>query len=330
MLHTENRTCFRGSVQLVGGNFPEEGTVEVCDDSMWGTVCDTFWNANNARVVCNQLGYTTASVPFYNSFFGSGMAAITWSDVGGCRGSEGSLFECSFTTPVNCNSSHVAGVRCFNCEAPTKYLCKNSHCVPATYRCDGENDCGDNSDELGCVTNSTTSPTTTTTATSPTTTITATSPTTATTATSPTTATTATSRSTEGATSSGPTTNPGTTGTVATSDTANEIAATAAAAIQAAIGAAGGVALLLAIAIIAILVLALCLIMVYRKGRRRTSPIGAVRWTDGDTCSIQSDAQLVRDERPGFESKLYTYADASSTCDIPPSYAACMEKSEVK
>ena len=60
-----------------------------------------------------MLLYYTAYSPFYNSFFGSGIATITWSDVGGCRGSEGSLFQCSFTTPVKCNSSHFAGVRCF-------------------------------------------------------------------------------------------------------------------------------------------------------------------------------------------------------------------------
>ena len=51
--------CFRGNVRLVGGNFTEEGTVEVCNDNMWGRVCDTLWNASNARVVCNQLGYTS-------------------------------------------------------------------------------------------------------------------------------------------------------------------------------------------------------------------------------------------------------------------------------
>ena len=49
--------CYRGSVQLVGGASPEEGTVEVCNANMWGTVCDTLWGSNDARVVCNQLGY---------------------------------------------------------------------------------------------------------------------------------------------------------------------------------------------------------------------------------------------------------------------------------
>ncbi|KAL5474645.1 hypothetical protein EMCRGX_G026626 [Ephydatia muelleri] len=460
-------TCFRGNVRLVGGNFTEEGTVEVCNDNMWGRVCDTLWNASNARVVCNQLGYTSAYSPFYNSFFGSGMAAITWSDIGGCRGSEGSLFLCSFTTPVKCNSSHFAGVRCFDCVAPTKYLCGNSRCVPATYRCNGINDCGDNSDELSCVTNTTTSPTTATspttvttatspttattatspttattatspttattatspttattatspttattatspttattatspttattatspttattatspttattatspttattatspttattatsptttataatspttattatspttatTATSPTTATTATSPTTATTATSPTTATTATSpttrstsQNTEGATISDPTTNSGTTGTVTNSDTANPITEVAAAAvIPVAIGAAGGVALLLAIAIILILVLALCVVMAYRRRRRKSLPVASVRWTDSNTCSIQSDPQLVPDERPlAYENVLY--AAARSSCETPI-YANCMEKDE--
>ena len=57
--------------------------------------------------------FNEASIPFYNSFFGPGMAAITWSDVGGCRGSESAVTSCRFTTPVDCNSSYYAGVRCF-------------------------------------------------------------------------------------------------------------------------------------------------------------------------------------------------------------------------
>ena len=55
----------------------------------------------------------TASTPFYNSFFGPGTATNTWSDVGGCRGTENNIFRCSFTTPVDCNSSNFAGVRCY-------------------------------------------------------------------------------------------------------------------------------------------------------------------------------------------------------------------------
>ncbi|KAG8299234.1 Sortilin- receptor, partial [Homalodisca vitripennis] len=35
------------------------------------------------------------------------------------------------------------------------FLCSNPHaCIPASWRCDGEKDCGDNSDEIGCDSNS--------------------------------------------------------------------------------------------------------------------------------------------------------------------------------
>lgn len=36
------------------------------------------------------------------------------------------------------------------CE-PTMYTCGNGRCVPYHYRCDHYNDCGDNSDEEGCL-----------------------------------------------------------------------------------------------------------------------------------------------------------------------------------
>ena len=49
--------CYRGDVQLVGGMSAAEGTVEICNDNMWGTVCDTLWTPNDAKVICNLLGF---------------------------------------------------------------------------------------------------------------------------------------------------------------------------------------------------------------------------------------------------------------------------------
>ncbi|XP_072048684.1 scavenger receptor cysteine-rich domain-containing protein DMBT1-like [Amphiura filiformis] len=100
------------SVRLVGGQNSGEGRVEVFYNGSWGTVCDDFWDNNDAMVVCRQLGFPSAKA-VENAQFGAGIGKI-WLDDVRCLGFENGLDECHHNTwgINNCDHSEDAGVIC--------------------------------------------------------------------------------------------------------------------------------------------------------------------------------------------------------------------------
>ena len=84
--------------------------MEVRRNGAWGTICQSTWDAREARVVCSSLGY-------------AGSIAIGWADFGqgsgtvylyqSCNGNEDSIFDCS-PGSVYSTSVHIydAGVIC--------------------------------------------------------------------------------------------------------------------------------------------------------------------------------------------------------------------------
>ena len=117
-----------------------EGRVEVCNNNVWGTVCDDSWGAIDAGVACRQAGFIAQGLienykyGFYvNSyslyihvkcdhagaiavsfaFFGQGIGPILLDNVT-CNGTEERLLDCpNIGVGVhNCAHSDDAGVRC--------------------------------------------------------------------------------------------------------------------------------------------------------------------------------------------------------------------------
>ena len=47
------------------GDTENEGRVEYCSGGRWGLICFSFWDTNDAKVICRQLGYNVESKTFH-------------------------------------------------------------------------------------------------------------------------------------------------------------------------------------------------------------------------------------------------------------------------
>ena len=54
---TVSSNCTHGDIKLLGGTTEYEGSIEVCVNGIWGTICDRSWSSNDALVACTQAGY---------------------------------------------------------------------------------------------------------------------------------------------------------------------------------------------------------------------------------------------------------------------------------
>ncbi|KAL4217663.1 Deleted in malignant brain tumors 1 protein-like [Mactra antiquata] len=103
-------------IRLAGGRTPSEGRLEVYAKGQWNTVCDNMFDKNDAKVVCNMLGYWRKDMDvevYPNAYFGQGSGNVIIDELS-CTGNEEDIADCKSKAWMlnSCTHANDVGVRC--------------------------------------------------------------------------------------------------------------------------------------------------------------------------------------------------------------------------
>ncbi|MGH0149152.1 UNVERIFIED_CONTAM: hypothetical protein FKN15_014477 [Acipenser sinensis] len=95
--------------RLVNGSDSCSGRVELHHEGVWGTVCDRYWDLQDATVLCQQLNCGYAVAVLGQAHFGEGSDPI-WADKFSCEGMETHLSKCPISAWRHKPCTHVNDV----------------------------------------------------------------------------------------------------------------------------------------------------------------------------------------------------------------------------
>ncbi|XP_040185110.1 complement factor I [Rana temporaria] len=148
---------FEISVKKRNGNIVKNnGTVliKLPGDTKEFPVCPAKWTITEANVACKQLGFPQGALsePLKASFKEDVQGQHTECLHVTCRGTETSMAECIMKKDT-VSENLWAAVNCYkekrDC-TDDEFTCVNEKCIPAEHACNGDDNCGDRSDELCC------------------------------------------------------------------------------------------------------------------------------------------------------------------------------------
>ena len=105
--------CYLSLFYLVRISGSTSGRVEQFAGGSWGTVCDDYWDLNDASVVCRSLGLGPAQRASSGAEFGQGLGPILLDNLE-CNSDELSLLQCPHSETHNCHHGEDAVVVCSN------------------------------------------------------------------------------------------------------------------------------------------------------------------------------------------------------------------------
>ncbi|XP_019859785.1 PREDICTED: neurotrypsin-like [Amphimedon queenslandica] len=124
-----NSNPYAGMVRLQGGNYSNEGLVEVYCNGQWGTICSTGFGTSDANTICRQLGYDSG-LRIYDSLYGN-ISQPIWStnmystSYATCFGSSN---RCPSSSITSCSHSSDVSVTCREMYSTTRYATTFSTC----------------------------------------------------------------------------------------------------------------------------------------------------------------------------------------------------------